>query len=737
MNGFHPEAVAYEQKARSSKAGFFSSAIWLGFLSISAQVIFLRELASSLGGNELALGLFLGSWLLWTGVGSLLADKIRWRSPLAPAFAFTKAGLFFPLSLLAIRLIRPWLGILPGEVVGFLTVLPIALVLVAPLGFIVGALFVLLSRTHPQTGTNRVYLLEALGAALGGLLSTFILIPHLSNLAIGLLIGSLTIFVGFGLTSGGSRISRVLSWIALPILLLLTWLIQKPLERWSLSQQWKGFEIIRAVNSPYGALTVVRQAEQVSVFQQSSLVFSYPDPLSAEEAVHFGLLEHPHPRTALLIGNGLGGAITEALKYPALAMDYVDLDPSLVSLTHGVLPEQRFWPDSRVSLHLTDARRLLSRSRFHYDIILLNLPVPSTAQLNRFYTREFFTLVKDHLSPGGIFSFRIPSDENYLSPELADFLSSMRRTLSEVFPEVTVLPGGNAIFIASEGIVSLTRNSDTLMARLQERNIPTDFVSPYYLPDRLAPFRLEQLDASLDKAYALTNTDSRPICYYFDALLLSSHFRTGEKGVVSFFSRIPLWAFALLFCVGLLIVLLRGPSSWPLFTIISAGLSSMALEVVCLIAFQTYSGALYSGIGLLLAAFMLGLFFGSWLFQKARRLTPPILRFLQAGLVLLPLLLILLLHGLPVTAVSDVSDVLFPLFLGITGIVCGAVFPVANSLYLRSKPRALGMAYGLDLLSACFGAILTSAVFIPLHGMTATLLLLAFLALLPLLALLV
>lgn len=679
----------------------------------------------------------LGSWLLWTGAGSLLADKLRWRSLLAPAFAYAIAGFLFPLTLLAVRLVRPWLGILPGEVVGLLTILPIALLIVAPFAFIVGTQFVLLSRSYPEEGANRVYLFEALGAALGGLATTFLFIPHFSNLGIALLVGSLSIFIGFVFTGGYSQPLRFLGWILLPFLLISSWFIQKPLERWSLNKQWKGFELIQSANSPYGSIAVVRQAEQVSVFQQGSLVFSFPDPLSAEEAVHFGLLEHPHPRTALLIGNGLGGSIAEALKYPNLAMDYVDLDPKLFSLTQTALKEQGPVPSDRVRAHLTDPRRFLAGSRFHYDVILLNLPVPSTAQLNRFYTREFFTIVKDHLSPGGVFSFRLPSEEDYLSPELADFLSSMRQTLKDVFPEVTVLPGGTAVFVASEGFLNLTRNPDTLITRLHDRNISTSFVSEYYLPDRLASFHLEKLDASLDKARALTNTDSRPICYYFDALLLSSHFRSGEKAVVSFLSRVPLWVFALFFCLGLLVILLRGPSSLPLLTIVSAGVTSMSLEVVSLIAFQTYSGALYSGIGLLLSAFMVGLAFGSWLFVSARRQTTLILRLLQAGLVLLPLLLLLVLRGLPAIKAPGVSDFIFPLFLGITGLVSGAVFPVANGLYLRNKPSALGTAYGLDLLSACLGAILTSAVFIPLHGMAATLFLLAFLALLPLLAFLV
>jgi hypothetical protein len=97
-------------------------------------------------------------------------------------------------------------------------------------------------------------------------------------------------------------------------------------------------------------------------------------------------------------------------------------------------------------------------------------------------------------------------------------------------------------------------------------------------------------------------------------------------------------------------------------------------------------------------------------------------------------MLLLLTRGLSTLSGAGFSDALLPGFLGIAGIACGAVFPVANGLYLQGRPKALGTAYGLDLLAACLGALLTSAVLLPLHGMTATLLFLSFLSLLPLLA---
>jgi hypothetical protein len=44
----------------------------LGFLASAFQIYLLREFAAEFYGSELIFGLFLGSWLFWGGVGSLI-----------------------------------------------------------------------------------------------------------------------------------------------------------------------------------------------------------------------------------------------------------------------------------------------------------------------------------------------------------------------------------------------------------------------------------------------------------------------------------------------------------------------------------------------------------------------------------------------------------------------------------------------------------------------------------------
>jgi hypothetical protein len=49
-----------------------------------AQLVLMRELASSFAGNELVYGLSLAVWLLWVALGAHLAGRIAPRSLGAP-----------------------------------------------------------------------------------------------------------------------------------------------------------------------------------------------------------------------------------------------------------------------------------------------------------------------------------------------------------------------------------------------------------------------------------------------------------------------------------------------------------------------------------------------------------------------------------------------------------------------------------------------------------------------------
>ena len=211
-----------------------------------------------------------------------------------------------------------------------------------------------------------------------------------------------------------------------------------------------------------------------------------PDPAAAEEAVHFALLEHPDPRRLLLIGGGVNGSVAEALKHPSLErIDYVELDPMIFDIAARYLPRSgtRCAEMTRVCTStLSDGRRFLKSTSDTFDVIIVNLPDPHTAQLNRFYTEEFYREAAARLRPGGIVSFQVTSSEDYINPELADFLRCLQRTLRQVFPEVAAIPGETVHFFAAARPGTLTTDPQELLRRLRARRLHTQYVREYFLP---------------------------------------------------------------------------------------------------------------------------------------------------------------------------------------------------------------------------------------------------------------
>src|SRR5271157_6535920 len=166
------------------------------------------------------------------------------------------------------------------------------------------------------------------------------------------------------------------------------------LETLSLGRLWRGFHLLDSRNSAYGNLAVVQTENSRTLLENGLVLFTVPDPQAAEESVHYALLQHSAPRSVLLIGGGLYGSVAEALKHPTVErVDVVELDPMIFEFGRkyfaGPLASLRH--DPRVHVQIDDGRLLLKGTPEKFDVIILNLPEPQTAQINRFYTVEFFS----------------------------------------------------------------------------------------------------------------------------------------------------------------------------------------------------------------------------------------------------------------------------------------------------------------------------------------------------------
>jgi spermidine synthase len=294
------------------------------------------------------------------------------------------------------------------------------------------------------------------------------------------------------------------------------------LDAYSRKKQWQGYQILEARNSIYGNIMVTKRANQYSFFDNGLHLYSVPDELTAEEAVHFALLEHKHPQELLLVGGGVGGLVSEMLKQPVKSIDYLELDPVIIEMAARHLPAGEFAPlrNARVSIFNLDGRFFIKSARNahkKYDCVITHLGDPYTAQLNRYYTVEFFKEVKNVLNEGGILCFALSSSESYISPELGEYLSSVYFGLKEVFKDVLVIPGDTAYFLACDKAGILTYDYNILMDRAKERNVDLKYVRPYYLSSKFSPQLLAYTKGVLQqRGQVMINRDLHPVSYYYN-----------------------------------------------------------------------------------------------------------------------------------------------------------------------------------------------------------------------------
>jgi spermidine synthase len=413
----------------------------------------------------------------------------------------------------------------------------------------------------------------------------------------------------------------------------------------------------------------------------------------------------------------------------------VELDPALIALARQFFPaESAAWAaDPRVHLHYADGRSYLKTAGRSFDAIVLNVPDPQTAQLNRFYTVEFFRSARDHLAPGGVLAFQLRSSEETISPNLAEFLRCIQRTLKEVFPYVAVIPGDTIHFFASARPDVLTENPQILMERLRERNLQTKYVREYFIPFRMMPDRMAQVREQLRPiASTPVNRDFAPIAYYFDIVLWSAQFK---GGFTRWFQAAAQIDFPHLFAVTLLVLLLvavllafvgtpgRRARSSAAFCVAATGLTLITLQVILLLAFQSIYGYVYHQLAILIGLGMAGIGLGSWLgIRHTRSRGLPPYRILASTQFLLalsaPALIFVVSLLAKISGVASIwmaAQLAFPALAALSGVLGGYQFPIAAEIALQGRSK-LGTLYAIDLLGGCVGALLLSTYLIPVFG---------------------
>ncbi len=379
-------------------------------------------------------------------------------------------------------------------------------------------------------------------------------------------------------------------------------------------------------------------------------------------------------------------------------------------------------------MHFEDGRRFVKFAPGPYDVVMVNLPDPTTVVVNRFYTREFFTEVERILSPNGIFTFALESPHLKLYGERRLLHRVLYAQLRERFAGVLFVPGFQTRYLACRAPGVLTSEPDVLARRLEERGIETREFSRFVIEDLLNPFRRDILAASLVQEPSesrAVNLDFHPLCAFAALTLWVRQYGEAGGALLRLAGRATGYAVLLPLVAAAVVALWWRRPGLPRFAlpliVAIAGFLGMGGQMVVLIGFQAVAGYLFYQIGLLMTVFMLGLTCGALLVRRSR--SPALLIAVLAGLGLATLLMPLVLRE--AASRPQLVSWLLGTVSAVLGLLDGATFPLIVSLVEARHSRAAAALYAADLGGAAVGGLLAATVAIPLHGLFYTCLLLA------------
>ena len=720
----------------------YLSFLLLGIGATWAQVLFIREFLVIFLGGELSIGIILFAWLLGVFAGAIISGKIAKR--IKERFRLFSIILLilpilFILLLFLIRSARDIFHIQPGLPFPLYKMILVCGIFMLPFSFFIGAAFPFasLSIRGEKSRTEEigwVYILEAFCSLVGGILITFYLIPRFSPYKISfillLLMSGILLFFFFNI---GKKFFFLNLFLFLSALVIIFSPLPHLFEQKSIEKRWKGLAgpipLVLSIDSIYQNIVIAKQKEQYSLYGNGTYISSFPNFVLYAPIAHLIMSEHPNPKDILIIGEGLEGMVSEILKYPISHLDLVALDSRLISSIIPYLPKEskKSLHDKRFSIHLMDGRYFVKRTKKRYDIVILNLPDPSTALINRYYTVEFYQEIKRILNKGGVITTRVSSSPNYLAGAVIDYLSSVYQSIHAVFPYVVVTPGQeNHIFACSKkGII--TSDIKVLINRFNLRGVVSPYFNPYQFYLLLEPERVKfvQKKLSATKKVAL-NRDKNPITYFYNLVVWSMI--TGGKGGSFFLESLKkIKLYYLLFPLFIFLILaIIFPKKFSnkkinsIYSIFILGFSGISIELLLIFAYQNLYGYLYQRIGMIVALFMLGMSIGAFFIIKFKNRFSSFIWLSINNLAFAIFTLLMYFTFLKLSKISSsTGEIVFDILVLGIGFLTGTGFPMAIRNFLKigiSPGITAGIIDAADHLGASIGAGITGALLLPILG---------------------
>lgn len=432
-----------------------------GGISLAAEVVWTRLLAGVFPGTTYSFSIMLCCMLAGIAIGSWLANPFLERRTnwllvfvvlelclaLAAIFCLVLLGQLYSIEPLVRGIVggtellytRPWF------LVAF------AVLAIGPFALLLGITFPVAAKLyaagHPDPGrrVGLVYGANTLGAIAGALAGGLLLIPLLGaqgamwvlaagNLAIGLVVLTRVRMPApqrLGLAGAAGAIALLAALVVPPIYgnldrtnregMPVIWVNEGP------------DATVRVVTDPAGTRVLYIDSEHQGVSAGAGADFHH-------RIGHWGAILHPEPRSALVVGLGVGATPGAVALHPDTQVQVVELYPGVVAaaplfqdVNYGLLDR----PNVRVDV--SDGRNFLLLTDQRFDLIQADPIRPYNAGAGNLYSADFYRLAKEHLAPGGLMV-------QWMDTSLSDDqYRVLLRTFLSVFPDATLWNDGQIV----------------------------------------------------------------------------------------------------------------------------------------------------------------------------------------------------------------------------------------------------------------------------------------------------
>jgi spermidine synthase len=656
----------------------------IGFVSSSIQFLLLREMMNISGGYELVTGIFLGSWLIGSSIGAAISRSSK-------LFDIKKINLIFsmtPVISIAMMFFLARMFLNTGETPSFLVSLIYTFLVLLPFCISSGFTFVKMihfARSRNNLSPGKSFSIETIGGVVSGILISFLTSGILNTYQLLLL--TILLSISYVLLSYYIFKTGVILAARTVIFILASLIILTSPDLLFRQILIPGITVMGSEDTPYGNITYGEYQGEKSIYYNQRLLTYNSDVVEREENIHYAMLQSDSPDKVVLISGSLNSLLPEVIKYPVREIIFIERDPTL-SRNWSVPLES---PAVKLSVINSDAFRYIRKADVLADVVILSIPPPSTLQLNRYYTTEFFRTVRSKLNEDGIFMCSPGPGNDYFNKESVNLYSSVYNSLLSVFRNVIPVMGNKLYFIASDD--KLSAGFCLLTGKKKINNI---YVSSDFLSDDLIKKKSEEIDRLMDRGIR-ENRSSFPVAtYHFQAYSFSKY--AGEK--------IP--AIVLLSCIFAAPLFLIKRTNMLMYFSASA---LAGFEIIILLTLQIMIGNMYQLTGLIIAGLMAGLALGSGVNIKLLNR----LSLSKTGILLMVMYSLTgLLYDYISAIKSDFAVGLIILTAFLPALLTGRIFRELTKV--QDGMSATSSVYSADLAGSALGFILVTGVAIPVLG---------------------